>query len=408
MAKVAFWFDAPIEYSGGLNYFKNLLYALSLVNDGSIKPCIYFAAGVPAGIDAQFAPHATVVRTKLLQRGTLAWFAHKVLYKLLGSMWLVNARLKADGIDVLSHAWFVYKGRPSFPIIGWIPDFQYLHLPELFPTLNTEEETRQNQRIIAQSDIVILSSHDALGDFKRITSAAQQSRAAVMQFVSQPGHAASAPTITRAELERKYGFQGPFFHLPNQFWAHKNHMVVLQAVAALKQQGVEVLVICSGNTRDYRIQSTAYIDGIHAFIDTQGLKDQVKILGHIDYGDVLALMKHALAVLNPSRFEGWCSSVEEAKSMGKPVVLSNIGVHVEQNPLNGQYFAPDDEKALARILADVWQAPASVLHADAAQQAQRALQQRTVDFGQAYVAILERVLKKPLQRVKLDKQAEEV
>ena len=51
MFKVAFWFDAPVEYSGGLNYVKNLLYALSLVNDGSVRPYVFFGADVPADVE---------------------------------------------------------------------------------------------------------------------------------------------------------------------------------------------------------------------------------------------------------------------------------------------------------------------------------------------------------------------
>ena len=42
------------------------------------------------------------------------------------------------------------------------------------------------------------------------------------------------------EIERKYGFRGIYFYLPNQFWVHKNHWVVLKAVASLKARGVEI------------------------------------------------------------------------------------------------------------------------------------------------------------------------
>jgi glycosyltransferase involved in cell wall biosynthesis len=395
MVKVAFWFDAPVEYSGGLNYIKNLLYALSLVNDGSVRPYVFFSADIPANIESRFSPYATVIRTRLLQRGTARWFIQKVLSRVFGSMILVNALLKSRDITVLSHVWFVYKGQCPFRIIGWIPDFQYLHLPELFPTLDPDEETRQNRKIIAQSDIVILSSHDALEDFKRVAAPEHQSRGKVLQFVSQPGNAAASKhPVTRDTIEKKYGFAGRFFSLPNQFWAHKNHMVVLRAVKALKDNGIDVLVLCTGNVKDYRITSTDYIDSIYEFIEANGLQDHVKILGHIDYNDVLFMMKNSVAVLNPSRFEGWSSSVEEAKSMGKPVILSRIGVHVEQNPLNGRYFDPDDAIGLSQILADAWTAPADASHDEAERIARDALHERTVEFGNAYLGLVSSVVRK--------------
>jgi len=118
------------------------------------------------------------------------------------------------------------------------------------------------------------------------------------------------------------------------------------------------------------------------------LQDHIKILGHIDYGDVLFMMKNSIAVINPSRFEGWSSSVEEAKSMGKPVVLSRIAVHVEQNPANARYFDPDDAIELSRILGDLWGAPPEASHDDAAQIARDALRERTVEFGKAYLEIV--------------------
>ena len=212
MFKVAFWFDAPVEYSGGLNYVKNLLYALSLVNDGSVRPYVFFGADVPADVEDQFSAYATVVKTRLLQRGTAPWIVHKVLYKVLGSMVLANTLLKSHGIAVLSHVWFVYKGRCPFPILGWIPDFQYLHLPELFPTLDPVNETRQNRKIIAQSDIVILSSHNAFEDFARIAAPEHRSRGRVLQFVSQPHNGERSHAVTeRHSRENTASRVGSFF-----------------------------------------------------------------------------------------------------------------------------------------------------------------------------------------------------
>jgi glycosyltransferase involved in cell wall biosynthesis len=136
-----------------------------------------------------------------------------------------------------------------------------------------------------------------------------------------------------------------------------------------------------------------YVDQLRDFIETNGLKHNVKILGLINYCDVLFLMRNSLAVLNPSNFEGWSSSVEEAKSMGKSVILSRIGVHVEQNPPNGRYFEPDDAIGLSQILADAWTTPAVVSHDEAEQNARDVLQKRTVEFGKAYLNIVNDVMR---------------
>jgi glycosyltransferase involved in cell wall biosynthesis len=395
MTKVAFWFDAPIEYSGGLNYIKNLLYAISLVNDGTVQLYVFFPSNLPASIEAEFAPYATIIRTKLLERGSTPWFIHRVFYKFLGTMSRATSLLNAHGITVVSHVWFEYKGKVPFRIISWIPDFQYLHLPELFPGLNPDEETRRNQRIIAQSDINVLSSYCALEDFKRIAPANCVTRATVLQFVSQPRTALAGRSIALGDIQAKYGFQGKFFFLPNQFWAHKNHMVVIQAVNLLKDQGLNILVLCTGTLIDYRYKDTPYVDDIYAYIAANSLQDNVKILGLIDYDEVLFLMKNSVAVLNPSRFEGWSSSVEEAKSIGKKVILSNIDVHIEQNPPDGEYFGPDDVEALAKIMQSTWTSTQDVSISDTERLAREALRERTVAYGRAYLEILNDVVHEP-------------
>ncbi len=391
MIRVAFWFDAPIEYSGGLNYIKNLLYALSLVNDGSVQPYVFFSHDVPRDLEQQFSPFAKVVRTRLLQRRTLTWLAHKILYKAFGSMALVNALLKSHGISIVSHVWFVYKGSPPFKIIAWIPDFQYLHLPDLFPDLDPAKETRIQQKVIAQSDLVILSSNNAYADFKRVALSDHVARGMVLKFVSQAAVFSGSVQQSLSAAEEKYGFKGKYFFLPNQFWAHKNHLIVLQAVDQLKRSGINVQVLCTGNTKDYRVSGTAYVDELHSFIAANGLENHVRILGLIDHRDVLLLMRYAVAVINPSRFEGWSSSVEEAKSMGKHILLSRIGTHIEQAPPKGRYFDPDDVVGLSEAIARVWDESVGAESEETQHAARDALRERTMEFGTSYLRLVQGV-----------------
>jgi glycosyltransferase involved in cell wall biosynthesis len=385
---VGFWFDAPFEYSGGLNYFHNLLYALAQVNDGSVHPYVFFANDIPVAIERRFTPYATVVRTKLLQRNTVSWLAHKLTERVFGVMPLFTALLRSHNIHVLSHVWFVCRGRVPFRIIAWIPDFQYLHLPELFPTLDTGQETRTQQRVISQSDVVVVSSNDAFQDFKRVALPAHQTLGKVIHFVSQPVARVASSDPTLESIQRKYDFNGKYFHLPNQIWAHKNHLVVLQAVDRLKRSGIDVQVLCTGNTKDYRVTGAEYIDQLREFIEANDLHHNIKILGLIDYADVLFLMRNAVAVINPSRFEGWSSSVEEAKSIGTPVVLSNIGVHIEQDPANGRYFDPSDFVGLAEILRTVWSESETQSRFELENAASETLRKRTLTFGLEYFNLL--------------------
>jgi glycosyltransferase involved in cell wall biosynthesis len=86
-------------------------------------------------------------------------------------------------------------------------------------------------------------------------------------------------------------------------------------------------------------------------VEEEGVGDAYKVLGMVPYADVTALMAHSLAVINPSLFEGWSTSVEEAKAMGKAIVLSRIPVHVEQDPARASFFDPHSVRELADALA---------------------------------------------------------
>jgi glycosyltransferase involved in cell wall biosynthesis len=79
---------------------------------------------------------------------------------------------------------------------------------------------------------------------------------------------------------------------------------------------------------------------------------------------VYALMRTSTALINPSRFEGWSTTVEEAKSFGAPMILSDIEVHREQTDGTSRYFGVDDPEALADHLSDASQAAEPIVPRD--------------------------------------------
>ena len=42
------------------------------------------------------------------------------------------------------------------------------------------------------------------------------------------------------------------------------------------------------------------------------------------------LIYYSITLINPSKFEGWNTSVMQARAMSKTILLSNIGSHIEQ------------------------------------------------------------------------------
>ncbi|APD41501.1 glycosyltransferase [Francisella orientalis] len=231
-------------------------------------------------------------------------------------------------MDILSHSQLVnFK---SIKTINWIPDFQHIHLENMFSSDEINSRNKNFRNLIENSEKIVLSSYDAFYDYKKFASD-NIKKAEVLQFVSQP----KATYFNMDEedfrlIERKYNIDRPYFYLPNQLWKHKNHLLVFEAIKLLIKDGFNILIICSGSLEDYRDKN--YYHEIKKYITKNDLGNYIKLLDLIDYKDVFLLMKFSIAVINPSLFEGRSSTVEECKSIGKNMILSDISVHKEQYP----------------------------------------------------------------------------
>lgn len=346
MIRVAFLITFSDRLLGSLNYFRNLLEALSCLENIKIEPVIFTGHTSDLKLVKNF-PTTEIIKTSLLDRKSPAWLFHRLSQVVLPRDILMENLLKSHQISVLSHAWPLGKSS-RIKSIGWIPDFQHRHLPDLFSKIELFRRDKLYRELCDSCDRMIVSSHDALEDL-RIFHPGCVSKTHVLQFVAGPIQVVNPPSIEA--LERKYGFSGRYFHLPNQFWMHKNHQVVLEGLRILRKRKVTPLVILTGKATDHR--QPEYINKLMATMHEYGLSDCFRILGVIPYDDLIVLMKNSLALINPSLFEGWSSSVEEAKSLGKKIILSDIPIHREQNPDGGIYFKPDDAVTLANVMEQV-------------------------------------------------------
>ena len=65
-------------------------------------------------------------------------------------------------------------------------------------------------------------------------------------------------------------------------------------------------------------------------------------------------MRSAALCIQPSRFEGWSTPLEDAKAIGRPVACSNLPVHLEQAPDALGFFGCDEPDRLAYLLVFRW------------------------------------------------------
>lgn len=383
---VAFTSMGGEYWTAGTHYLKNLFAALrSLTADDQVEIAL-----LTLGSDApeSLQPYVDRVLSTARIRGIPGFWERQWIRvgKRLGIEMepksALNAFLHEQDVDVLFSG-TEYGARFDLPLLSWIPDFQDRHLPEMFSSAELVSRQQLLSRIAKHASRIILSSQSVLQDLESFAPYCVP-KARVLPFVAQiPSQVYDSDPMWICD---KYHLPQRFFYLPNQFATHKNHELVVQALSSIKEQRPEVVVVCTGNTNETR--HPLYFAQLMAQIAECGLRDHLIILGLVPHDHTFVLMRQSLAVLQPSLFEGWSTTVEEAKSLGKSVVLSDLAVHREQNAPAAAYFAPHDPAALAQLLMQVFNqnqpGPALELEVDARLQLPGRIQQ----FGQSFRQII--------------------
>ncbi|MEM6263242.1 MAG: glycosyltransferase [Bacteroidota bacterium] len=237
--------------------------------------------------------------------------------------------------------------KPKHPckLIGWIPDFQHHFLPDFFDEKEIEKRNKRYTGLAKRADYLVLSSHDAKGHYEQFYGKGAKAVPQVMNFIS----IVEVDNLPEEKVIReKYGLNGPYFMVANQFWQHKNHRVVLEAIKLLRDQGQEVVVAMSGRKVDNR--APGFFNTLQAYIDDHSLTDSLNFLGFMPREDQLAAMKYSVAVLQPSKFEGWSTVNEDAKVLNQFVICADLAVNREQMGDNSWYFDVNDAATLASYL----------------------------------------------------------
>lgn len=261
------------------------------------------------------------------------------LYRIL--LKKINVRANLDVVFPAVYGDFVAK-----KIIYWIPDFQENYYPEFFSIEDITRRMALQIRIAYSNDILVLSSESAKIDFERLFPK-HTCEIFVLSFISSLA-GKEISFIDTVSLYEKYNIKDSYFICSNQLWKHKNHIVVINAIEELKKRNIEVLCLFTGQETDYR--NPEYPDYLKEIVREKKLQDNIKFLGFIPRNDQLSLMKNAIAVIQPSLFEGWNTTIEDAKVLDKVIIASDISVHREQLKKNGFMFNVSDYHELSKIL----------------------------------------------------------
>ncbi len=139
--------------------------------------------------------------------------------------------------------------------------------------------------------------------------------------------------------------KGQYFYYPAQYWAHKNHFVLIEAFSKIAQIQPQAKLIFSGSDKGNK----RYLQDIALQL---GIQDRIIFEGFISNEEVYSLYKNAAALVMPTFLGPTNMPLLEARDIGCPIICSDLSGHRRQMQNDARYFSPTDTQALASLLTE--------------------------------------------------------
>lgn len=272
------------------------------------------------------------------------------------------------------------------PSVGWIPDFQHEYLADHTSGSHLKFMRSLVGHLAKNCTLILLSSETSKKHFETLLPEFKQ-KARVASFTSNlwadklsddPGK-----TIQKYNLATDYGL------VANQFWSHKNHKILPEALKILKSRNVEVRLVLTGVPADFRDPENQTISQLFQACHALDVHRQMFFLGKVPYSEMVNLMRKSNFVLQPSLWEGWSTSIEDAKALGKALICSGLEVHKEQIPEANGFFNPSCPDELASVLERFCRTSGGGWNREKETRALSAYEDKAAQFGQQLIQIAE-------------------
>jgi len=227
-------------------------------------------------------------------------------------------------------------------------DLQERYYPQNFGPIQRAWHHQVYDALLGRARRVVCESHYVQGDITRFFGIEKDKIAVVpappqTQFLTAQGTAQLAAARARLKLPEKFLFY------PAQFWAHKNHLRLVEAFAGVAAEVSDAKLVLTGKVRDEYAT-------VMASVDKLGLREKVLHLGFLETADLQSVYQLATLLVMPSLFESVSIPIYEAFQVGTPVAASNILAIPEQAGDAALLFDPTSvtsiKEAMLTLLRD--------------------------------------------------------
>lgn len=202
--------------------------------------------------------------------------------------------------------------------------------------------------ILADSDV---GKEDILALYE--PHGATPERVRVLPFLPATYLSTDVPAAEILRVRQRYNLPESYLFYPANFWPHKNHVRIVEAIGRLKAEAdLDIHVVFTGSSSDALARGTVAktVDVAAAL----GLQKAIHHLGHVPESDMSGMYAGARALVMPTFFGPTNIPVLEAWAFGTPVLTSNIRGIKEQVGSAGVLVRPDSVEDLADGIRRLW------------------------------------------------------
>jgi glycosyltransferase involved in cell wall biosynthesis len=318
--KIGVVFDGDLQVGGGFQYQKTILNLIKNLKD-KYEFVVFTFSPENEKYLRTMEFKTIILKRKILdkiKRLTLRLDSFSFLLTKVNLVCDFEKHLEQEDIDL------VYFLQPSglaldllkhnYIITVW--DLCHRDYPE-FPEVNFNKEFERREffytRALKKAVAIISDSETGKNNIIR-RYGIDPDRVYVLPFLPST----NICTKNDINVKEKYGITTEYYiYYPAQFWAHKNHVYIIDSIALLKNKGIYLTAVFSGSDK-------GNLNHVLEYAKKKGVIDLIKYLGFVPDEDIYSLYKNALALVMPTYFGPTNIPPLEAFAIGTPVIYPDL------------------------------------------------------------------------------------
>jgi len=244
------------------------------------------------------------------------------------------------------------------PYVMAIHDLQHRLQPE-FPEVSADGEWERRENLyrhgIHNATLLVADSEvgkeDILNYYGHLGIRPDQVK--VLPFLPASYLTMDVSENKRRRVRATYRLPKRYLFYPAQFWPHKNHKRIVEALGLLKEdRGLQIDIVFCGS-HSWAIRERAF----HEVMDTAsrvGVDKNIHYLGYISNNDISAVYAEASGLVMPTFFGPTNIPILEAWAFGCPVLSSDIRGIREQVQDAGILVDPRSVDSIAHGIQKLW------------------------------------------------------